>query len=105
MIFIIALVFTFIIKLRFPKEVSIATILDVTIMVKSRIMYIGIAGNIMVSKGPHPLQRFSIATAMCSQIAVAVAVDGLPTQAATDLFNLSQFILINIITYLYIIVN
>ena len=32
--------------------------------------------------------------------AVAVAVDGLPTHAATDLFNLSQFILINIITYL-----
>ena len=31
----------------------------------------------------------SIATAMCSQI--AVAVDGLPTHAATDLFNLSQF--------------
>ena len=28
---------------------------------------------------------------MCSQIAVAVAVDGLPTHAATDLFNLSQF--------------
>ena len=28
MIFIIALVFTFIIKLRFPKEVSIATILE-----------------------------------------------------------------------------
>ena len=56
-------------------------------------------------KGPHPRQRFSIATAMCSQIAVAVAVDGLPTHAATDLFNLSQFILINIITYLYIIVN
>ena len=27
---------------------------------------------------------------MCSQIAVAVAVDGLPTHAATDLFNLSQ---------------
>ena len=27
MIFIIALVFTFIIKLRFPKEVSIATII------------------------------------------------------------------------------
>ena len=40
------------------------------------------------SKGPHPRQRFSIATAMCSQI--AVAVDGLPTHAATDLFNLSQ---------------
>ena len=34
-----------------------------------------------------------------------VAVDGLPTHSATDLFNLSQFILINIITYLYIIVN
>ena len=33
----------------------------------------------------------SIATALCSQIAVAVAVDGLPTHAATDLFNLSQF--------------
>ena len=33
----------------------------------------------------------SIVTAMCSQIAVAVAVDGLPTHAATDLFNLSQF--------------
>ena len=33
----------------------------------------------------------SIATAMCSQIAIAVAVDGLPTHAATDLFNLSQF--------------
>ena len=30
------------------------------------------------------------ATAMCSQIAVAVAVDGLPTHAATDPFNLSQ---------------
>ena len=28
---------------------------------------------------------------MCSQIAVAVAVDGLATHAATDLFNLSQF--------------
>ena len=27
---------------------------------------------------------------MCSQIAVAVAVDGLPTHAATDLFNLSH---------------
>ena len=27
---------------------------------------------------------------MCSQVAVAVAVDGLPTHAATDLFNLSQ---------------
>ena len=27
---------------------------------------------------------------MCSQIAVAVAVDGLPTHAATDLFNISQ---------------
>ena len=27
---------------------------------------------------------------MCSQIAVAVAVDGLPTHAATDMFNLSQ---------------
>ena len=27
---------------------------------------------------------------MCSQIAVAIAVDGLPTHAATDLFNLSQ---------------
>ena len=40
------------------------------------------------SKGPNPRQRFSIATAMCSQI--AVAVDGLPTHAATDLFNLSQ---------------
>ena len=48
-------------------------------------------------------QRFSTATAMCSQIAVAVA--GLPTHAATDLFNLSQFTLINIITYLNIIVN
>ena len=54
-------------------------------------------------KGPHPRQRFSIATAICSQI--AVAVDGLPTHAVTDLFNLSQFILINIITYIYIIVN
>ena len=40
------------------------------------------------TKGPHPRQRFSTATAMCSQI--AVAVDGLPTHAATDLFNLSQ---------------
>ena len=40
--------------------------------------------------GPHPRQRFSTATAMCSQIAVAVAVDGLSTHAATDLFNLSQ---------------
>ena len=40
-----------------------------------------------ISKGPHPRQRFSIATAMCSQIAVAVAVDGLPTHAATDLFS------------------
>ena len=39
-------------------------------------------------KGPHPRQRFSTATAMCSQIAVAVA--GLSTHAATDLFNLSQ---------------
>ena len=58
-----------------------------------------------ISKWPHPRQRFSIATAMCSQIAVAVAVDGLPTHAATDLFNLSQFKLINTITYLYIIVN
>ena len=27
---------------------------------------------------------------MCSHIAVAVAVDGLPTHAATDLLNLSQ---------------
>ena len=42
------------------------------------------------SSGPHPRQRFSTATAMCSQI--AVAVDGLPTHAATDLsqFQLSQ---------------
>ena len=39
-------------------------------------------------KGPHPRQRFSTATAMCSQI--AVAVDDLPIHATTDLFNLSQ---------------
>ena len=38
--------------------------------------------------GSHPRQLFSIATAMCSQI--AVAIDGLPTHTATDLFNLSQ---------------
>ena len=42
------------------------------------------------------------ATAM---IVVAVAVDGLPTNAASDLFNLTQFILINLITYLNIIIN
>ena len=42
------------------------------------------------TKGPHQRQRFSIATAMCSQIAVVVAVYGLPTHAATNLFNLSQ---------------
>ena len=64
-----------------------------------------------IIKGPihdsdfQPQPRFSTATAMCSQIAVAVAVDGLPTHAATDLFNFSQFTLINIITYLNIIVN
>ena len=39
-------------------------------------------------KGPIHDSDFKIATAMCSQI--AVAVDGLPTHAATDLFNLSQ---------------
>ena len=49
-----------------------------------------LAKHNQMTKGPHPRQRFSIATAMCSQIAVAVAVDGLPTHAATDLFNLSQ---------------
>ena len=40
-------------------------------------------------KGPHLRQRLTTATAMCSQIAVAVAVDGLHTHAATDLFNFS----------------
>ena len=49
-----------------------------------------ICTSLYSSKGPHPRQRLSIATAMCSQIAVAVAVDGLPTHAATDLFNLSH---------------
>ena len=41
--------------------------------------------------GPHSRQRFSTATAMCSHIAVAVAVDGLPTHAAADLFNFSAY--------------
>ena len=49
---------------------------------------IPILDSSQVFKGLHLWQRFSIATAMCSQI--AVAVDGLPTHAATDLFNLSQ---------------
>ena len=44
-----------------------------------------------LKNGPHPRQRFSTATAMCIQIAVAVAVDGLPTHAATDLFNFSAY--------------
>ena len=52
---------------------------------------IAIKNKINKLKGPHPRQRFSTATAMCSQIAVAVAVDGLPTHAATNLFNLYQF--------------
>ena len=51
---------------------------------------IAIKNKINKLKGPHSRQRFSTATAMCSQIAVAVAVDGLPTHAAIDLLNLSQ---------------
>ena len=42
-------------------------------------------------KGPIHDSDYSTATAICNQIAVAVTVDCLSTQAATDLFNFSAY--------------
>ena len=72
--------------------------------VKGLISELEVFEYLLTHRGPNTRQRFATATLISSH-QIVVAVNGRPTHVATDLFNLSQFTLINLLTNLKIFIN